>query len=360
MSSLIRLAHVIDNLRLAGTQTALLHLAAGLASRGYAQRIYYFNDRHHPNHVEHLKATGAEVIHLGRMPLAALRLARELRSWRPQVVQTFLPASDLIGRAAAKLARAPAIVTSIRARNIDKPGWLRWLDRRTMGWADRVVFNALAVVPFALDNEGVRDEQVVVIPNGVRTPEPVRPPAKDPGDPFVVGTVGRLRPQKDIGTLLRAAALLQDQVPLTLWIIGDGELFPELEALTVSLELLGQVRFLGTRQDLYALYPQMDLYAHPALFEGMPNAVMEAMAHGLPVVATDIDGVRELIQDGRTGWLVPPGDPAALADRILAALKDHEMASAAGRAAAEEMQRNFSVERMVGGFDVVYREILGY
>jgi glycosyltransferase involved in cell wall biosynthesis len=356
----IRLAHVIDNLRLAGTQTALLHLVAGLAGSGYQQRVYYFNNRHQPNHIQNLEDAGAEVIHLGRLPFAALRLLRQLRRWQPSIVQTFLPASDVIGRSAARLARVPAVVTSIRARNIDKPAWLGWLDRRTMRWADQVIFNAESVVPYAMGREGVRAPQVRVVPNGVRIPAPSQPPQKDPGAPFVVGTVGRLRPQKDCASLLEAAAILQDQVPIMLWIIGDGELFPELETQTVALGLLGQVRFLGARQDLDALYPQMDLYAHPARFEGMPNAVMEAMAHGLPVVATAIDGTIELIDEGRTGWLVPPGDPAALAGKILAALKDRELANQIGQAAAKKMARDFSVEKMVAGFDRVYRGILGY
>ena len=363
----LSLTHLIDSLNLAGTQTALVHLARGLARRGYRQRVYCLNNRTHPRVLRQLDEAGVEVIVIGKAQLLSgvglLRLYRGLRGC--QVVQTFLPVADVVGRTLARLARVPVVVTSIRARNVDKRGWQLWLDRLTMRWAHRVVFNARNVVDFAVAREGVRPDQVVVIPNGVRVagPRPGDVPRaryRVPDGVRVVGTVGRLRPQKGIGTLLEAFPRVRDRVPAQLWIIGEGPLRAELEAEARRLGIAGSVRFWGERSDVPELLACMDVYAHAALFEGMPNAVMEAMAAGLPVVASEVDGTRELIREGETGWLVPPGEAAALAARLLAVLDDAEEAARVGQAAARHMAENFSVEKMVDAFDALYQDLTGF
>ena len=257
------------------------------------------------------------------------------------------------------------MVTSIRARNIDKRPWQFSLDRLTMPWADRVVFNSKNVVDFSILNEGVRPEQVVVIPNGVpaRDQAPDKPTLRArlglPNDCPLIGTVGRLRPQKGVEVLLHAFQWVIIEEPTTvLLVIGDGELRPDLERLAHTLGVADSVRFLGERPDVSDILPALDVYAHPALFEGMPNAVMEAMAAGLPVVATDVDGTRELIEDGNTGWLVPSGDAPKLAERILILFADPLAARHAGQAAARKIHAAYSLEAMVAGFDDLYRSLL--
>lgn len=354
----LRLAYLIDALNRAGAQTSLLRLARGLASRGYRQRVYCLNRRFHPDLLLELQPV-AEMIFLGKAQLAAglglLRLYRDWRAWRPHIVQTFLPASDLIGRAVARAARVPVIVTSIRARNVDKSRLHLWLDRLTMPWAHRVVFNSRHVVEFSRQREGVHPEQVVVIPNGVPPPRRVWQPARR----GLVGTVGRLRPQKDLPTLLRAFQTVLQSLPAAeLWIIGEGELRPALEAQAARLGIAPRVQFLGERGDLPELLACLDVYAHPARFEGMPNAVMEALAAGLPVVATDVDGVRELIVHAQTGWLVPPGDAGALAAQLVYTLTHPDEARRVGAAAARRMAGHFTVEQMVAAFDALYRSLL--
>lgn len=354
--------YLIDNLLRAGTQTALGYLVEGLAPRGYRQEVFCLNDRFDPGVVAALQAAGAEVAVLGKGELltgfGAGRIYASLR--RSDVLQTFLPASDVIGRTLGRLARVPLIVTSIRARNVDKKAWQLWLDRRTMRWAHLVVFNAGSVAAYSIANEGVRPEQVVVIPNGVRVSE-VPGRSREalrgivPPDAPVIGTVGRLRPQKGHADLIDAFAQILSRTGAHLLLIGDGELRGALERQVREAGLERRVHFLGPRADLPDFYAAMDVYAQTSLFEGMPNAVMEAMAAGLPVVATDVDGTRELIRDGETGWLVPPGDPAALAVRLLALLENPDLAARAGGAAKDYLRSAFTVERMVEQFDAVYR-----
>ncbi len=360
----IRLTYLIDNLLRAGTQTALLYLVEGLSRCGYTQRVFCLNRRFDAGVVGELEALGAEVVVLGRKAFLTgsgwRALYRILR--KTDIVQTFLPFSDLVGRFGGKLARVPVVVTSIRARNIDKKQWQLFLDRLTMRWADRVVFNTNTVVDYAIAHEGVRPEQVVVIPNGVRFKEPAprsSPVLKGivPAGAPVIGAVGRLRPQKGMDVLLDAFARLPDQ-SVHLVIVGEGELHDSLRARAAAAGLQDRVHFLGARSDVPEMYAAFDIYAHAAYFEGMPNAVMEAMAAGLPVAATRADGTSELIRDGETGWLVPIGDAETLAEKLSAAIGNPDLRRDVGNQAAIFMQEHYSVEKMVNAFDRLYSELI--
>jgi glycosyltransferase involved in cell wall biosynthesis len=367
-SARVRVGYVIDSLQRHGTQKALLYLVGGLAERGYDQRVYCLNDAVDSDVQTELTRCGAGVSVIGKRQLLSSRgviaLFLELRRWQPDIVQTFLPFGDVIGRTVARVARVPAIVSSIRARNIEKRRWQFLLDRITLRWVDRVVFNSQRIIPFALQHEGVRADQVVCIPNCVQIERQARPVTRTearsrldvPSDAFVIGTVGRLYRQKGHQFLLSAFKKVLSVVPNTvLLIIGDGPLRSQLEAEALRLGIGERTRFLGERADVPDLLDLLDLYVQPSLYEGMPNAVMEAMAVGRPVVATNVDGIQELVTHGETGWLVEAGNPEALAEQIIYALQNAETCSSVGAAASRRMHSAFSVERMISAYDDLYR-----
>jgi len=368
----IRLFHVIDSLRRDGTQTALVNLVEGLAGRGYEQSVYCLNNVVNSDIEAALLAANSQVIVIGKAAIATgwglARMWLDFVRLRPTIVQTFLPFGDLIGRTVARAARVPVIVSSIRARNVDKSRWQPAPDRITARWADRVVFNSLHTIDFAVAEEGVRPEQVVYIPNGVNV-GPVcgaiaraefRSNLGVPTGARVIVTVGRLYPQKGHAGLLAAFQRVLRAAPeAILLIVGQGPLREELERQADSLRISRSLRFLGERRDVHAILPCTDLYVQASLWEGMPNAVMEAMAFGRPVIATDVDGTRELLEHGKTGWLVDPGNEEALANRITYALAHPEEACHLGKAAAELIRRDFSVEVMVSRFDGLYRDLAG-
>jgi glycosyltransferase involved in cell wall biosynthesis len=371
ISSRIRIAYVIDNLRRDGTQTALVNLVRGLAERGYEQQVFSLNNTANADIVQLLADSGAQLVVIGKLQLVTLvglvNLLVRFKRRRPLIVQTFLPFSDVVGRSLARIADVPIVISSIRARNVEKHWWQFLLDRMTIPWADRVVFNTSAAIPFALAKEGVRPEQVVYIPNGVTVARQncssnsphirhelgISPTAR------VVGMVGRLYPQKGHGHLLTAfTRVLEEVTDAILLIVGDGPLRNRLESQATHLGIAGQVHFLGERADVRALLAGIDVYVHASLYEGMPNAVMEAMAAGKPVVATAVDGTRELITHGQTGYLVPPSDPQAMADQIVYALKNVSQANLIGAAAAQRIIRDFSIDHMVSAYDKLYRELV--
>jgi glycosyltransferase involved in cell wall biosynthesis len=164
------------------------------------------------------------------------------------------------------------------------------------------------------------------------------PVPRNPAAPPLLAMVARLEAHKDHPTLLRALALLRDQgLPLRLWLVGDGSRRPQLQALIRALRLHGRVRLLGTRRDIPRLLARLQLFVFAAgPDEGFGIALAEAMATGVPVVATAVPACRELLAGGRCGLLVPPASPAALAAAIRAALADP---AAAGRRAARARRR---------------------
>lgn len=364
--SSLRILLVIDSLGRGGAQRQAFLLARGLAARGHAVRMLVLNDVSDPLTFAAV-ASVAQVEVIGKARLAAefgpLGLWRRFRAWQPDAILTMLQVSDLLGRIAGRLYGRAAVVTSIRSRNSQKQAWWHWLDRSTMDWADRVVFNCASVVPLSQKNEGVRPDQVCVICNGVDASEAVADPASREslgiraGSPVVL-TVGRLQTEKRFGILLAAMTRLQGDLAHTVLLIaGAGPLDADLRAQAAALGLAQRVRFLGEREDVPALLALADVFVLPSAWEGMPNAVMEAMASGCPVVATRIDGIVELLPDASYGWLVEPDRPDQLAAALAESLANRpEALRRAGRARARAVE-TFSVERMVERYEALFDEL---
>jgi glycosyltransferase involved in cell wall biosynthesis len=171
-------------------------------------------------------------------------------------------------------------------------------------------------------------------------------------NPPRITVVGRLDYTRDYETLIRAIAVLQDEnIIVNLWIVGDGSSRTKLEELTEKLNLTGLVTFLGMRRDIPEIFRQVDIFAWPALhFEGFGIALAEAMAAGVPIVATDVGACREVLQDGRCGLLVKAGDRQALADGIAQVLADPQTAQERAKLAKERALTDFGIAKMATSY----------
>jgi glycosyltransferase involved in cell wall biosynthesis len=238
----------------------------------------------------------------------------------------------------------------------------RALGRRTT----RIIANAEAVRRFLIESIGLPAGKIRVIRNGLDLGEFDAAAAREPSAPTpetsgapVIGTVGRLEPQKGTCYLLDAFARLPPETgPAELWVIGGG---PDLEPLRSQAQALGvaaRVRFLGPRPDVPALLGRLDLFVLPSLWEGLPNAALEAMAARRAVVATNVDGTPEAVADGVTGLLVPPADADALARAIAILLRDPERRGTLAEAGRRRVEREFGMDRMVAETQQVYREAM--
>ncbi|MBI5397134.1 MAG: glycosyltransferase [Verrucomicrobia bacterium] len=367
----IRLLHIVDDLGRGGMQTWLTILVEGLAQRGYEQRVICLNEQHNAEVVENLERAGAPVTIIGRPAFFALigfvKLHSLIKAWRPGIVQTILPYSDAIGRPVARLAGVKILVTSIQSRNVHVPRLMFPLIRLSAHLADKVIAVGRQAIPFAIEHEGVLPERAIYIPNSIHADKTGRKAAARAwrsqlgiSDRMkVIGMVGRLSPKKAQRDLLSAYARIAGDHPDTvLVLVGDGPLRGRLEGQVAQLQIARRVIFRGDRSDVADLLAGMDLFVHPTLSEGMPHAVMEAMAAGLPVIASGVDGVLDLIVDGEHGWLVKPSAPEELAAKMDFALRHPELGARLGAAAVRRIAAEFSPEKMVAAYDAVYRELL--
>ncbi len=180
-----------------------------------------------------------------------------------------------------------------------------------------------------------------------------------PEEGWIVGTVGRLTEQKGYALLLEAAVLVLKRLPQTHFlVIGTGELEEDLKRLAKRLRIDTKVIFTGPRTDVEELMSMMDLFVSSSLWEGLPTVLLESMAAGVPIVATQVSGNTELIQHGDAGLLVPPGDPVSLAKAILLSLTDRQKAISMSIVARTRVQQCFSIESVAQQHVALYTTLL--
>jgi glycosyltransferase involved in cell wall biosynthesis len=356
--SVLRVIHVALQLDTGGMERLLVEFARHCDAQRYALRFVSLGSRGAV--AEELEGLGWPVTCLGARPglrpAIGYRLARLFRDHGADVVHVHNTKPLLYAAPAARLARTGAVVYTRHGQRRGATGRQDALFRMAARCADRIVCVSDDAARLC-GNEGVRPGTVRTIPNGI---DVERFCSREPcaGGPAVF--VGRLSSEKDVQTLLRAMALVVQRRPsFRLAIAGDGPCAADLKMLSESLGLGPHVQFLGEVRDVPALYSQASMFILSSVTEGLPLTVLEAMACGLPVVATRVGGTPEAVVDGTTGVLVPPGEPAALAEAILRIAADDELARRMGAAGRRRAEANSDVRTMVGRYESLYQEILG-
>jgi glycosyltransferase involved in cell wall biosynthesis len=326
-----------------------------------------------------VEALGGRLVCVGKKP--GLRfggggaIQAALRELRPDVLHTHQVGALFYAGPAARAAGAPVIVHTEHINNIRKANdgffrrqrmsWLWW-------WAARHARKFFCVSADIADELGGRGivprHKLEVLLNGINT-EPFRAPFDRaafrgslgiPADAPVIGTVGRLNEVKRQDLLLRAFAQVKTECPAArLLLVGDGPQRATLEALASQLELGGAVHFAGYQAHPENYLRAMDLFALTSRLEGLPLAILEAWAAGLPVVASAVGGVPDLVAPGANGLLFPSGDEAALTGLLLEMLRAPGRARALGDAGRAEVFAKYDLRRMAGDYDRHYRELLG-
>lgn len=301
-------------------------------------------------------------------PMAVIRLFGLMWRLRPHVVHTQLVKSDLVGQLAARLARVPARVSS--AQNTDpwrRRFMLTFVNRLVTCGCQKVIAVSSEVRDYLLSVRAFPLKKIVVMENSIDIaqfdPERQQPVDRisawgfGPDDP-TIGVIGRLEPQKGHRFLLEAAARVVKEIPRARFlIIGDGPLRSELESQSSRLGLDGQVVFTGVRRDIPAILAALDVVTLSSLWEGLPVALLEAMAMEKPVVATAVGGVPDVVHDGHNGLLVPAGDPDELARGLLRVLRDPVAARRMGQQAREAVRRRYTTDSMHQRIFALYRSL---
>lgn len=372
----IRIARVIARLNVGGPAWHAILLSAGLDRTRFSTTLITGRvGRHEGDLSEAARARGVEplvirelgrAIHPMRDLVALVKLVRTFRRLRPDVVHTHTAKAGTLGRLAALLSGVPATIHTFHGHVLEGYfsltatrlflGIERALARRT----DRIITVSprlsLAILAMGIGRPG----QVEAVPLGLELdrfrearPDTIRLRAALglPDGAPLLGSVGRLVPIKDHPTLFEALALLGTEGhPPHLVVVGDGEEREELRRLAGRLNLAARIHFLGWRHDLETILGGLDVVICSSRNEGTPVALIEAMAAGVPVLSTDVGGVGDLVVHGETGWLVPPGDPPAMAQGVRRLLADPEfrarLAAAAQVVALERHDAKGLIHRM--------------
>jgi len=299
--------------------------------------------------------------------LQALRLARYIRKHRVQVVHSYGLYPNLFLVPAAKLAGAPVIIASIRDRGDILTPAQRWFQKLTCRLADCVLVNARAIRD-TLIAQGFRSDNISVIRNGIvpakysREPQSsrIRRELRVPPDAPLIVVLSRLNPMKGLEYFLDAARMVAPRFPEARFlVVGDGRSKSELAERAAQSGLKERVLFTGFRTDAPDLLAEATLSVLPSLSEGLSNTVLESMASGVPVIATDVGGNPELIDDGVSGLLVPPRNADALAAAMIRLLKNPVLAAMLSEAARRRIEQLFGMEASVHAVERLYRGLAG-
>lgn len=294
-----------------------------------------------------------------------VRLRRLMKRERIDILHTHDFYSGLIGGAAARLAGVRVLAAQRHLKLSDRR--VHQVGMRLIHWlAHRILVNSEAIRERILEHDHSLQEKIVIVRNGVEQATVSRAQAREvisrelgtSADATLIGIAARLQPVKGHRFFLEAAAsVLREQPNAHFVLVGDGPLRPVIEKHATHLGIADRVHLLGDRTDVTQLISAFDLLVLSSLHEGLPNAVMEAMAARVPVVATAVGGTKELISDGETGYLAAPGNPSALADRILFALRDPNSANVVAAASAR-ITNTFGMDRMVESVGQLYDELM--
>lgn len=378
----VRVLQVVTGSDWGGAQQHVLWLAQGLRERGFAVSVAcqpggYLVDR--------LKQARIAVWLLPNMA----RSINPYRDWRTyqdlrrvlgegeyDLVHAHSSKAGALTRLAAASRGIPAIFTAhgLVFSNVAMAPW----KRRVYAGAERILGRrtshlitvSRADAEAARKNRLVPDGRLTVVPNGVPVPDPGQLPwlrsegrrslGLDPEAP-VVGVIARLHPDKDLSTWLRAAALVRESTPgVRFVVIGDGPERGSLRRLAQDLGLDPVLLWAGEQPDASRLLPSFDVFALSSVKEGLPLTLLEAMAHGVPAASTTVGGVPEVIDEGRTGLLVPPRNPDALAEAILRLLASGlpSGVDGVGGRALDHVRQTFSIDAMVDRTAAIYRQVL--
>lgn len=370
MAESLRVFHLIKGLGRGGAEGLLL----GCGDRGRDPAVTYGAGYFLPwkDALEApLRSTGVEVVRFTArssvgMAFQVGRIASFLRTWRADLLHCHLPLAGVVGRLAGRVAGTPVVYTEHNLMERYHP----WTRRANL-WSWRLQARVVAVsaeVASSIERHAGGRVPVRVVRNGVpvarlrRDPEAgaeVRRRLGIPPEAPVVGQVAVFRRQKRLDLWLETARqVLRDRPDARFVLVGDGPLRPEIERRSRELGLTSAVTFTGLQDDVRPFLSAIDLLLVTSEFEGLPLVLLEAMALELPVVATAVGGVPEAVADGRTGRLVPFGEPGASAAATLALLANPTRAREMGRAARRRVKTEFSTDRMMVELEALYREVV--
>ncbi|MCG3121278.1 MAG: D-inositol-3-phosphate glycosyltransferase [bacterium] len=369
----LRVLQVVDGFRMGGAENKLVELIAHLDKKNF--EVMLANVGPLGALAEKFNQLGVETFHFPRRfafdPVPVWRLAKLMRQRQIDVVQTTLLWADIVGPVAATLAKVPVVLSwetvshegnpfhNNLQRRIGYQWAMKWVDvivpvsdeiRRSLIRRRHIPEDKIRVIHYGVDLQKFRS-------NGEAAVSAKRAEIGVAADTILLGVVARLEPPKGHRYLLEALPEVVKKYPqVHVILIGDGALRRELEAQAQQLAISAHVTFLGARHDVNDLLNAIDLFVLPSISEGLPNVLLEAMACRKPVIASDVGGIPEVVQHGENGYLVAPGDAAALRETLLRSLAERTHWQRFAQRARHTVETSFSLEYQMARFESTYAE----
>ena len=360
----------MEDLKTGGLERVIANIAEGLDREKFEASVWCISRG--GEIAEELKEKGINVNILGILtyhnPLSIIKLARLLRKEKPNIVHTHGYFASVIGRIAAKLAGISIVINHVHSTYWEYKKRHIFMEKILSALTHKIICCSKAVQDFVSDNEKINPSKTVIIYNGVdeekffvqkNTAAIKAQLGINPQDP-VVGTVSSLTKNKGHVHLFQAASLISNFCPSARFlIVGDGILREELEEQIKDLNLGSHLILTGKRKNIPDLLSVMDIFVLPSCSrEGLSISIIESMAAGKPVVATDVGGIPEAVEDGETGLLVPPRNPGALANAIIELLQNPGKAKAMGERGRTRLKEKFTSKRMLSELENLYEALI--
>lgn len=372
----MRVAHIIKVMQIGGAERHLLILLPELIKQGMEQHLLMLVEPDKP--MENMVAAAEErgitvhklTIRRDYDVTVGYQLLRTLRQIKPDLVHTHLIHADLFGITAARLGGYPVVTGRHNDDDFRTKSALKTGNALLWRLARGGIAISEAIRRFTIDVEGAPPDKVRVVHYGIEhksaSPDELnqartklRSELNLPQDTLIIGIVCRLVEQKGIPYGLDAFKQVLEQLPdVHLIIAGDGDLRSTLEAQVQQLEIADNVHFLGWRDDAPQVLAALDVFLMPSLWEGFGLVLLEAMSKRVPVIASDVSAIPEVVVHGETGFLVSPRDVDSLRDAMLTLLGDRPLRLHMGMMAEDRVETHFSAERMAEATIAVYREFL--
>lgn len=364
------IAHVIGSLRTGGAERQLVNYLLAADRRDFRHTVVCLEAR--GELAPTVEAAGIPVVRMHirtrQAPACVARFGAWYRSERVAIVHAHMHDSALWGRLAGLWAGVPVLMTTEHGKELWKGRVRVAIDRGLSHRTARHIAVARDGMDIRLSRERYAPEKMLLIPNGVPIPpavpneagrQRVRAEFGVAADTLLLGTVGRVVEAKGYGHLIEAMRILLPLHPGLKWIaVGDGDLRGELMAAASAAGLDGSVIWAGRRGDIDDLLAAMDVWIMSSVREGLPVALLEAMAAARPIVATRVGGIPDAVRDGCEGLLVPAADPIALAEAVSRVLADPGLASRLASAARERAVAEYGIASVAARIEGVYREEL--
>jgi glycosyltransferase involved in cell wall biosynthesis len=365
----IRLALVITELEVGGAEQAFVTLATKLARARFAPVVYSLGPRPENGLLTRKLEESQTPLHFLNVAsrwqffTALSRLAALLRKQQPHILQAFMFHANVVGALAAQRARVPAIVTGIRVA--DPSGWRMFLERRLTSGIDKIVCVSESVKEFCRRDCRFPAQKLMVIGNGIDlarfsgvNPLDLAELGIPPGRKAIL-SVGRLHRQKGLDWLIGAVmpAVFQRLPAHDLVLVGEGPQKEELLAILHKAGIESRVHFAGWRANIPEIMAACDLLVLPSRWEGMPNVLLEAMASRLPMVASRVEGVEELLGESVNDQACPFGDAAGFSERIVLMAEDRQLAERLSLENYQRTEAKYRVDAMVAAYEALYTSL---